>query len=89
MSEHDNHGHGHAVEIIVNGQTVEVEDKDISFEEVTRIAYPELVNDPDAMFVVTYRKGGNEHQPEGRLLPGGKVKVKKGMVFDVVPTTKS
>jgi hypothetical protein len=89
LSEHENQGHRHTITIVVNGQEVTVEDKDISYVEVTAIAYPELVTNPDAMFTVTYRKGGNENQPEGQLLPGASVKVKKNMVFDVVPTTKS
>lgn len=96
MSEHeelgghgDDHGRGHHVNIIVNGQEVQVEDRDLSFAEVTATAYPELVGNADAMFTVAYRKRGNEHHPAGQLLAGDSVRVKEGMVFDVVPTTKS
>lgn len=90
MSEQeDNKGNGHQVAIIVNGQEASVQGKDIGFAEITTIAYPDLVTNPDAMFTVAYRKGGNDHKPAGQLLPGETVKVKKDMVFDVVPTTKS
>ncbi len=85
----EDHGHGHHVTIVVNGQEVQVDVRDISYAEVTAIAYPELVGNPDAMFTVAYRKGGNEHHPAGQLLAGDSVRVKVGMVFDVVPTTKS
>ena len=89
-SDHDkNHGHGHKVMITVNGQEIEVDDKDVTYQEISKIAYPELADNPDAMFTITYRRGGDDDLPEGQLLLGKPVKVKKGMIFDVVPSTKS
>ena len=40
------------------------------------------------MFTITYRNGPKQN-PEGEMLPGGKVKIKNGMIFDVTQTTKS
>jgi Multiubiquitin len=38
---------------------------------------------------VTYRKGGNEHRPEGVMVEGDTVKVKKGTTFNVSATNRS
>jgi hypothetical protein len=73
--------------IIVNAQEKVVEDKSVSFETVTKLAYP---TPPFAqtMYTVTYR---NAQKPkEGTLVEGQSVEVKKdGTIFNVKATDKS
>lgn len=73
--------------IIVNGQPKTVESADVSFEEVTTMAYP-TPPFPDTMFTVTYR---NAKKPkEGTLVEGQAVEVKKdGTIFNVKATDRS
>jgi multiubiquitin len=73
--------------IIVNGEPKTVESEIVSFEQVTKLAYPEPPF-PETMFTVTYR---NAKKPkEGRLVEGQSVEVKRnGTVFNVKATDKS
>jgi hypothetical protein len=73
--------------IIVNGTPHTVEDEEVSFEQVTTLAYPEPPF-PETLFTVTFR---NAKKPkEGRLVEGQSVKVKRnGTVFNVKATDKS
>jgi multiubiquitin len=73
--------------IIVNGEPKSVESEIVSFEQVTKLAYPEPPF-PETMFTVTYR---NAKKPkEGRLVEGQSVEVKRnGTVFNVKATDKS
>jgi hypothetical protein len=75
------------IKIIVNGRQFEVTDEDISYEEVVNLRYN---NDPpkgeNVVITVTYSKG---HSKDGSLLPGKSVRVKAGMIFNVIDTDKS
>jgi hypothetical protein len=81
--------HEHETSIIVNAQEKIVTTKDVTFEQVVDLAYdghpPEGEN---WVFTVTYRRGTDE-SPQGSLVKGTSVKVKKGMVFNVTATDKS
>jgi hypothetical protein len=81
--------HEHETSIIVNAQEKIVTTKDVTFEQVVDLAYdghpPQGEN---WVFTVTYRRGTNE-SPQGSLVKGTSVKVKKGMVFNVTATDKS
>jgi hypothetical protein len=74
--------------IIINGQLAVVPHREVSYAEVTAIAYP-VPPTPDAEFTVTYSKAeGPKH--EGILIAGQVVEVKKeGTTFHVTPTDKS
>lgn len=95
MSEHqqpekgEDKGRGHPIEVIINGQAKTVEEKELSFDELVAIAHdgnpPE---GPNWFFTISYRRG-NGNKPEGSLLEGESVKVKKGMVFNVTSTDRS
>ena len=85
------HGHEreHETTIVVNGQEKVVTGKEVSFEDVVSIAYDG--NPPTGEnweFTVTYRRGHGP-KPQGSLVAGETVRVKKGMVFDVQATDKS
>ena len=75
------------VTIVINGREHEVEKDEITYAEVVTLAFNNPPNDT-TIFVVTYRRGqGNK--PEGTLVEGGSVKVKKGMIFNVTPTNRA
>lgn len=90
---HTEHGappeHVHKVTIIVNAQEKTVSSKEITFEQVVALAYDGHPPQGDNwVFTVTYRRGDHE-SPQGSLVAGARVKVKKGMVFNVTATDKS
>lgn len=74
--------------IVINGQLAVVPHGEVSFAEVTAIAYP-VPPTPTTEFTVTYSKAeGPKH--EGILIAGQVVEVKKeGTSFHVTPTDKS
>ena len=78
----------HTVTIIVNGRPKLVEKDEITFDEITALAYPTKPYGENTLFSVTYRKG-HGNKPDGILVEGEKVKVKEGMIFDVTATDKS
>jgi hypothetical protein len=76
--------------VVVNGTPKEVRTRDLTFEQVVELAFPNNPwSNPNTIYTVAYRRGeGNK--PQGTLVPGGdSVKVKDGMIFDVTPTDKS
>ncbi len=74
--------------IIVNGQQKIVTTKTVTFEEIVKLAFPNPPTGQNILFTVGCEDGPREN-PSGSLLPGGKVKVKDGMIFNVTPTDKS
>jgi Multiubiquitin len=73
--------------IIVNGEPKTAESEIVTFEQITKLAYPEPPF-PETLFTVTFR---NAKKPkEGRLVEGQSVEVKRnGTVFNVKATDKS
>ena len=76
----------HRVTVIVNGQRREVEGEQLSYEQVVRLAFPNV--DPHTAYTVTYDKGPKENR-EGSMDAGDKVRIQNGMVFNVSATSKS
>jgi hypothetical protein len=76
------------VTIIVNARPYEVEKDDITYEEVVTFAFPDFPNHPEKNYSVKYKRG-HGNKPEGILSPGGTVKVKDEMIFDVSETGQS
>lgn len=74
--------------ILVNGRKKETVETSLSFEEIVKIAFENPPEGPQTLFTVTYRNGPKKN-PEGTLTVGHKVRIKKGMVFNVTPTDKS
>lgn len=75
-------------DIYVNTRSETWQDKDISYEELLALAYPaEPVSDQETVTVRFSR--GNGGNGAGSLTAGHSVKLKKGMVFDVVRTSRS
>ncbi len=74
--------------IIINTVEEYVESVRLSFEQIAKLAFPDTQVTPNTEYTVSYRKGpGNK--PEGSLIAGESVKLKKGMIFDVSETDKS
>ncbi len=76
------------VTIIVNGQEHEFPRTNITYDTVVALAFPTPPTGPYVEISVTYRRGHGQ-KPEGTLIPGGEVKVKDGMIFNVTATDKS
>ena len=87
----EEHGGGRdkSITIIVNAREKTVSKDELTFEEVVKLAFDSPPHGPNTLFTITYRKGGNEHRPEGHLVEGETVKVKKGTIFNVTATDKS
>jgi len=82
---------GHAAkvtDIVVNGQKKEFAEKEISYREVVELAFENPWGNPNVIYTVTYTRG-HDDKPQGTLVDGQSVKVKKGMVFNVTRTDKS
>ena len=74
--------------IIVNTVEQYVDPGRLTFEELAKLAFPDTQVTPNTEYTVSYRKGpGN--MPEGSLIAGEFVKLRKGMIFDVSETDKS
>jgi hypothetical protein len=88
LQEHDHEPHQHhqQFKVIVNGRPKEVDRRELTFDEVVRLAFPGP-HGPNIVFTVTYRKA--EGNKEGTLVQGQNVEVKDGTVFNVTKTDKS
>lgn len=77
--------------IIVNGREKtrdDLDDRDLTFEEVVQLAFDSPPTGAQVMFSVTYRHGSPQH-PTGTLVAGQSIKARKGMHFNVTATDKS
>jgi len=86
--KHDDHGREKTFTIIVNGRKKIVTQREMSFQEIVSLAFDS--NPPTGEFIVitiTFSRG--EDGKQGTLLPGGTVKIKDGMIFNVTATDKS
>lgn len=82
-------GHGKSITVIVNAQEKTVPEDPLSFEELVSLAYDgNPPSGPNWSFTVTYRRG-HGNKPEGSLVEGETVKLKKGMIFNVTGTDQS
>lgn len=78
------------VTIIVNGRQRSVpKNSELTVAQVVALAFDNPPTGQNVEFTITYRKGGNEHRPEGSMSGNDTVKVKEGTVFNVTATDKS
>jgi hypothetical protein len=63
-------------------------DEEISYSQVVTLEFPDYPNNPQIVYSVKYSRG-HGNKPEGILPPGGSVKVKEGMIFNVSKTGES
>ncbi len=76
------------VTIIVNGKEKSWDKREISFEEVVKLAFDNFVDNGSTLYTVTYKRGP-EQNPDGTMVRGDKVFVKSKMIFNATPTDKS
>lgn len=74
-------------EIVVNGDPYDVPSREVSFDQVTQLAYPG--SPPDTKFTVLFYKA-EQAKNEGSMLAGDVVKVhKEGSAFNVTRSIRS
>jgi len=78
----------HEITIFVNGEEKIVKKEKISYEEVIKLAFGHYEENDSITYTVVYFKG-NSDKPNGFLLKGQVVMVKKGMRINVTRTNKS
>jgi hypothetical protein len=86
----DEHFHSapREITIFVNTRKKEEKTRHLTYNQVVALAFNPVPTGPNIKFTITYRNGPKQN-PEGELLPGGSVKIKNGMIFDVTQTTQS
>jgi hypothetical protein len=80
-------GQNKEITIIVNAREKVVVGKEITFEEVVKLAFGSYEQNPDIVYSVSYSKG--EDKKEGTMTIGSSVKVKQDMNFNVTKTNRS
>jgi len=85
---HETTPHEKQTTIIVNAEEKQVTIKELTFDQVVSLAFPNASKNDNRLYTVTYRRAAGE-KPEGTLVEGGTVKVKEGMIFNVTATLKS
>ena len=86
----DEHFHSapREITIYVNTRKKQEKKRHLTYGQVVALAFNPVPTGENIMFTITYRNGPKQN-PEGELLPGGTVKIKNGMIFDVTQTNKS
>lgn len=74
--------------IIVNAREKAWRKVKISFDEVVKLAYGEVSNNPNVIYTVNYKRGVPS-KPEGSMVKGEVIYVKNKMIFNVTQTNKS
>ena len=89
LDRNTNPGHGKPpVTIFINTREFQWSEKEISYQQVYDLAFPnEPLNDGD-LARIEYSRGHNGGGA-GTLQPGEKINVKVNMVFDVYVTVRS
>ena len=86
-NEHFHSGKPKDYRIYVNGQEKTVTTKIVSYEQIVLLAFPTPVTGPNIIYTVGYEDGPHKNT-SGSLMPGGKVHVKDGMIFDCLIRSK-
>ena len=75
-------------DIIVNGRQKVVTEKKLSFFDIVKLAFGEIISDGRKIYTMTFKKGSDD-KPEGILVEGDVINVKQGVIFNVSATDKS
>lgn len=78
----------HTITVIVNGRAIPTTQRELSFAELIRLAFPHGSGGANSIYTVTFRRGHGQ-KPEGTLVEGQTVRLKDGMIFNVTSTDKS
>ncbi|MGO9165618.1 MAG: multiubiquitin domain-containing protein [Candidatus Sulfotelmatobacter sp.] len=74
--------------IIVNTREREVHQQVLTFDEITKLAYPNPDGITDPIFTVSF-KNADQKPSAGTLVEGESVKIKNGTIFNVKRTNRS
>ncbi len=89
MANEKEHGHEQkTLTIIVNTREITWDKKEITYDEVAKLAYPAYPEGESIVYTVSFSRGESPRH-EGTMVKGDSVKVKNGMVFNVVRSDKS
>ena len=66
-------------DIIVNGRQKEWCEKEISFDQVVSLAFPNVPPNQNTIYTITY-KHAEGNKPQGTMVYGDTVKVKEGVI---------
>lgn len=79
-----------SITIIVNGtdRVLPAGTKQLSYEEVVKLAYPNYNGAPNVLYTVVFSNGPIENK-KGTLVKGDIVQVREGMIFNVGKSNKS
>lgn len=89
MSDPDiEHPTSMGITVVVNGRKKTVATRELSFEALVEMAFPGAPPNEGAIYTITYSRGEG-HKPEGILVAGESVKLKEGMIFNVIATSRS
>jgi hypothetical protein len=79
------------ITVIVNGREQVVEDKEISYEEIIKLAFGKFEDIPNAAYTIAYSNNNNGQGKgnNGILVKGDSLKIHKGVIFNVTRTDKS
>jgi hypothetical protein len=81
--------HSEDTTIFINGTEHTVSKKDVlTYDEIVGLAFNPVPTGPNVKITIAYRRG-HADKPQGTVIPGGSVKVVKGMIFDVTATDQS
>lgn len=76
------------LQITVNGTPHEWESREITYENIVKLAYGELPSNPRTYFTVTYKRGQG-HGEQGNVAPGQTFQVTNNMKFYVSASNQS
>ena len=74
--------------ITVNGRQREVEEQELSFDELVDLALDDPDRGPQIVFTITFREAGGRIQ-EGELDEGQELKIQDGTIINVTRTDQS
>ena len=70
------------VTIYVNTDEFKVDQGELTFQQIVKLAFPTKAGDPNILFKVSYRLGRG-HSDLKTLAEGGEVQAQDGMIFNV------
>jgi hypothetical protein len=77
-----------AFHIIVNTRPTEVDQEVLTFDAITKIAFPQPDGINNPIFTVSF-KNADQKPSSGTLVAGESVKIKNGTIFNVTRTGQS
>ena len=74
--------------IVVNGRHRNVENDELTFDELVDLAFEDPARGPQIVFTITFREGGGR-TTEGELDEGEMLKIRDGTIINVTRTDQS